>query len=599
MPDLVAQGPEPDQTWRRALPAEEGAGQAVTLGRNAKSDWAAGWDKQISGLHATLTWKDGKLVVAPRPGTPNKIFFRGNPMETEFAAEIGEQFVIGRTTFSVRDSEPTPGSSRPPVEELTCSPQELRSLRFVDADERIEVLASLPGMIRYSPSDLALANRVVQALLQGIPRAAVAAVIQMEPAEAEPTLEVRSCSFRRPTLSAGTLVPEFRPSRRLSQEALFRRRQPVMQCWEASKAKTEFTVSNEFDWAACVPLPDEPTAGWALYIAGSFTPGLGMPSLQDDQKSDLKFATLVADIYGALRQVQDLQKRQTTLASFLSRPVLAALADKDTDHVLRARETEVTVLFCDLRGSCRIAEEGEGDLSQVCDRMSEALGIMTRNIIDKDGVIGDFQGDAAMGFWGWPFATDDQVEQAARAALAIRKEFAQASRMKNHPLAGFTCGIGIANGAAIAGRLGTLDQFKISVFGPVVNLAARLESMTKLFNVPIVLDERAAQRLGAGNNSHWARCRRLAMVQPFGMRQSLVISELLPSAVEPGAMSERDRRDYEAALDAFLGGRWQDAQCLFDRLPADGPSGVLREFIRRRGGRVPKDWNGVMGMETK
>ena len=589
MPDLIAQGPEPGQAWRRTLPAE-----AVTLGRNTKSAWTAEWDKQISGFHATLAWKDGKLFVVPRPGTMNKIFFRGNPMEAEFTAAIGEQFVIGRTTFSIRESEPTPGSSRPPVEELTCSPQELRSLKFVDADERIEVLASLPGMIRYSPSELALANRVVQALLDGIPRAAVAAVLQMGSSQAEPALEVRSCSFRRPTLA-----PDFRPSRRLTHEALYRRRQPVMQCWEATKGKAEFTVSNEFDWAACIPLPDEPTAGWALYIAGSFSPGLGMPSLQDEQKSDLKFATLVADIYGALRQVQDLQNRQSTLASFLSRPVLAALADKDTDQVLRARETEVTVLFCDLRGSCRIAEDAEGNLSQVCDRMSEALGIMTRNIIDKDGVIGDFQGDAAMGFWGWPFATADQVEQAARAALAIRKEFAQASRVHNHPLAGFTCGIGIANGTAIAGRLGTLDQFKISVFGPVVNLAARLESLTKLFNVPIVLDERAAQRLAAGNNSHWARCRRLANVQPYGMRHSAVISELLPSAVEPGAMSERDRRDYEAALDAFLGGRWQDAQCLFERLPADGPSGVLREFIRKRGGRVPKDWNGVMGMESK
>ena len=133
----------------------------------------------------------------------------------------------------------------------------------------------------------------------------------------------------------------------------------------------------------------------------------------------------------------------------------------------------------------------------------------------------------------------------------------------------------------------------------MVNLAARLESMTKLFNVPILLDERAAQRLAAANNSHWARCRRLAMVQPYGMRNRLVISELLPSAVEPGVMSERDRRDYEAALDAFLGSRWQDAQALFDRLPADGPSGVLRDFIRRHGGGPPKDWNGVMGMESK
>ena len=611
MPDLVAQGPEPSQTWRRALPAA-----TVTLGRTAKSDWQAAWDNQISGLHAALTWKDTQLLVVPRQGTTNKVFFRGQPMEAGFAAGVGEQFVIGATTFTVCDSAPTPGSApldRAPLEEMTCSRQELQSVKFVDADERIEVLASLPGMIRFSPSDQELAQRVVQALLQGIPRADAAAVIQMNPEKAKgpvpvsgaatpPSLEVRSCSFRRSALAAN-----FHPSRRLSQEALYRRRQPVLQCFEANRGTRSqaelgnetFTVSGQFDWAACVPLPDEPASGWALYLAGHFSPKLGLPSLQDDQRSDLKFAALVADIYGSLRQVLDLQKRQTTLSSFFSRPVLAALAGKDIDQELRARETEVTVLFCDLRGSCRIAEDAAGDLSKVCDRMSEALGIMTRNIIDKDGVIGDFQGDAAMGFWGWPLATDDQVEQAARAALAIRREFAQASRKKDNPLAGFACGVGIANGPAIAGRLGTLDQFKISVFGPVVNLAARLESMTKLFNVPILLDERSAQRLAAANNSHWARCRRLARVQPFGMRHSELIHELLPPAVEPGVMSEGDRRDYEAALDAFLGGRWPDAQGLLARLPTDGPSGVLRDHMRRHGGRPPEKWEGVLEMECK
>ena len=587
MPDLIAQGPDPTHTWRRALPPGP-----VTLGRNTKSAWQVEWDKEISGLHATLTWKDGKLTVAPRPGTTNKVFYRGNPLEAEFAVALGEQFVIGRTTFTLRESEPTPISSLTPVEELTCSHQELQSIKFVDADERIEVLASLPGMIRYSPSEQDLANRVIQVLLQGMPRAEAAAVIQMDPAITPPKVEVRSCSFRQSKLGQ-----ELHASRRLSYEALYRRRQAVMH-WSEHSQEGPFTLSTEFDWALCVPLPDEPSAGWALYVTGR-SPGITRLSQPDAQKRDLKFATLVADIYGSLRHVQDLQKRHSTLASFLSRTVLAALADKDTDQVLRARQTEVTVLFCDLRGSCRLAEEAEGDLSQVCDRMSEALGIMTRNIIDKDGVIGDFQGDAAMGFWGWPFTTDDQVEQAARAALAIRREFAQASRKRDHSLAGFACGIGIANGPAIAGRLGTLDQFKVSVFGPVVNLAARLESMTKLFNVPILLDERSAQRIAAGNNSHWARCRRLAMVQPYGMRHSVLINELMPPAVEPGVMPERDRRDYEAALDAFLGGRWPDALDLLGRLPYDGPSGVLKDYLRRHGGKPPTDWNGVIGMESK
>src|SRR5262249_37689036 len=151
------------------------------------------------------------------------------------------------------------------------------------------------------------------------------------------------------------------------------------------------------------------------------------------------------------------------------------------------------------------------------------LSIMSTNIIDKDGVIGDFQGDSAMGFWGWPPCGDNHIESAARAALAIRRDISRAAQKPGHPLAGFTCGLGIASGIAVAGQVGTLDQFKFGVYGPVVNLAARLESMTKYFQVPVLADERVAQNLNSARNSHWVRCRRLARVQPYGMRRNLEV----------------------------------------------------------------------------
>src|SRR5207253_1782118 len=98
------------------------------------------------------------------------------------------------------------------------------------------------------------------------------------------------------------------------------------------------------------------------------------------------------------------------------------------DAVLKPRQTEVTVLFCDLRGSCKIAEDAEQDLAATCDRVADALTVMTTNIIKMDGVVGDFQGDAAMGFWGWPLASEDQVEKACRAALGIYHDFLRESK---------------------------------------------------------------------------------------------------------------------------------------------------------------------------
>jgi adenylate cyclase len=591
--DLVAwSGSDPLKRWRRTLP--EGS---LTLGRKGElSTWDVPWDRQISGLHATLTWKEGKLEVRKEPRAVNRIYFRGNPSD-EFTLTPGEQFVIGSTTFALQDDgEPTPSELPAPQIELTCSRQELQQVRYADADERIEVLSALPGMIRFSPSDEDFERRVLAALLQGIPRADTAAVVCVKDIDGKEEIEVRR-ELRRDSRSEG-----LRPSKRLIIKAISKRRQSVLHSWgpgQTSEASLAFTMNMEHSWALCAPLPDEPVAGWGLYVAGRLREEAGKPTRQDLQTGDLKFAELVADIFGSLRQVRDLQRRQTTLERFFSRPVLSALAGRDIDAVLKPKETDVTVLMCDLRGSCRIAEDTDMELPAIWKRISEALTIMTTNIIDKDGVIGDFQGDAAMGFWGWPLEGLGQVEQAARAALGIRRDFLRAAQTPGHPLHGFSCGIGIAHGPAVAGRLGTADQFKVGVFGPVVNRAARLESMTKFFQLPILLDDSAASKLDYHRTSHWARCRRLANVQPYGMTQTVLVNELLPPAVEPGVMAERDRRDYEAALDAFLAQRWDDTRDLLHRLPKDGGCKVLQDFMDKHGQMPPPDWNGVIVLEAK
>jgi adenylate cyclase len=591
MADLLAIGREPQHRWRHTLPAGP-----VTLGRlAAKAAWDVPWDRQISGLHATLTWQHGKLLVRRDPAARNLIFFRGSPAD-EFTMAFGEQFVIGETTFFLDDIEATPeDDAAPAVAELTCSRQELQQHLYADAGERIEALAALPAIIRFSPSDDELERRVLEVLLRGMPHADVAAVVCLDPAG---TGKDTNSLVRRAARRDGQPA-DLKPSRRLLTEAVRRRRQSVVHRWAAAQSDSWLKSIGAGNWALCAPLPDEPAPGWALYVAGGLPPRVQAgDGLTDLQKSDLKFGGLVADIFGALRQVRALQHRQSALSRFLSRPVLAAIADRDMDEVLRPRETEVTVLFCDLRGSCRLVEEGAQALSGLAECLGEALSVMTTHIIDKDGVIGDFHGDAAMGFWGWPVPLVNQVEQAARAALGILRDFSRAARRPGHVLAGFACGIGIANGPAIAGRLGTVDQFKVSVFGPVVNLASRLEAMTRRLQVPILVDERTAQRLAGAHTSHWVRCRRLARVRPHGMTQALTVSELLPAAVEAGAMSENHRRDYEAALDAFIAGHWQDTRDLLERLPPDC-SAFLRASMDRLGTPPPGAWDGTITLDSK
>ncbi len=151
--------------------------------------------------------------------------------------------------------------------------------------------------------------------------------------------------------------------------------------------------------------------GWGLYVAGRFNverTGLTPSSDPTDLREDVKFAELVAAMLSSLRQMRLLEHRQATLSQFFSPVVLETLAVEDPELVLAPRETEVSVLFCDLRGFSRESERQADDLLGLLQRVSRALGVMTHHIRQQGGVVGDFQGDAAMGFWGWPLAQQDE-----------------------------------------------------------------------------------------------------------------------------------------------------------------------------------------------
>ena len=291
-------------------------------------------------------------------------------------------------------------------------------------------------------------------------------------------------------------------------------------------------------------------------MAGRFSDdrtAVGDVSDPSDFRDDLKFTELAATTLGALRDVRMLERQRAGLSQFFSPVVLEALQGVDPEVVLAPRETEVSVLFCDLRGFSRHSERSAEDLLGLLNRVSQALGVTTHAIREQGGVLGDFQGDAAMGFWGWPLAQPDAAVRACLAALAIRAEFTAAAQNVDDPLADFRVGIGIATGRAVAGKIGTVDQVKVTVFGPVVNLASRLEGMTKILHAPILLDERTAIVVRNRLSPAQARLRRVAVVKPYGLDRRLEVTELLPPAAA-SALGDQNIADYEQALDDLLAG---------------------------------------------
>jgi len=560
------------------------------LGRTAEP-WAVPWDHQISRRHVRVRWTGSQLEVARLPDSRNPLFFRGHE-EERFRLSPGEHFVVGETSFTLVDQRATVSVDVPePVQQQSFSTQYLKDVRFRNPDHRLEVLSRLPEVISGSTDDAELFVRLVTMLLAGVPRADAAAVVAIA-CEASDAGSVDVLHWDQRLVARG----DFQPSQGLILEAVSHQ-QSVLHVWRGvpGRGQKQFTESENFDWAICTPVEGRTSDGWALYVTGRFDFDRGSPHPSADPtdlREDVKFTELVAAMLGALRQMRLLERQQATLSQFFSPVVLKSLAEEDPDRVLAPREAEVSVLFCDLRGFSRETERSADDLMGLLERVSRALGIATEHIRERGGVVGDFHGDAAMGFWGWPLKTRDAVLQSCHAALAIRRDF-QAT-------AGFRVGIGLATGRAVAGKIGTVDQVKVTVIGPVVNLAARLEGMTKVLRTAVLLDEATAAAVRRQVPRKAARVRRLARVRPFGLDTPLEISELLPPVSEMPELSEEHLGYYESALDAFLAGQWSAALELLHQLPpADQVKDFLTVYIAQNNRTPPPGWDGVIQLQGK
>ena len=599
MADLIAQGPESHQRWRREIP-EFLSGCELIIGRS-DGDWNVPWDSLISRRHVQLIPKpDDHVHVCCLASSRNPVFHRGHK-SSEFTLVPGEHFVIGKTTFTLaKRPGATDSDAAGGVTEHAYDSSLLRRKNFRDTAARIEMLSRLPDLITSSSSDEELLVRVTNVLLQSTPAASAVAVVAVE--DSGDAGRTSSASPVR-ILHYDSRVPAMADppvSARLVRGTI-NQRTSTLHLWSGARENSAaYTASENVDWALCVPLRSEACPGWALYMTGQ----LGAQSAGDMQRSlraapedlqdDVKFAELVGTMIANLRQSRRLERRQAAIRQFFAPVVMDALAGRDTDEVLEPREADLSVLFCDLRGFSRRSEQDADQLLKLLANVSDALGVMTRHILGTGGVIGDFHGDAAMGFWGWPLDQPDAASLAAEAAIRIRLE-----NNASFEMTGFRCGIGIASGRGVAGRIGTTDQVKVTAFGPVVNLASRLEGMTKAFAAEIILDEATATALREMDPPATTfRLRRLARVRPAGVTTPVDISELLPPLDNQShSLTDSQIEQYERALSAVIAGDWKEAADLLGRLPDwDRPSQTLLSTIENHGHVPPADWTGVIAL---
>lgn len=590
MAELIAVGKDDKQQWWQSI----SDGEEILLGRAPRTGWSVPWDRLISREHAYIRLVDDQLEVRELDTARNPIFFEGEQCK-KFLVSPNCEFRIGETTFRFELPKPPP-AGKPTVVEHTFAREHVTSPLFQNASGCLEVLCKMPSLIKQARTDVDFASQIVDLLLDSLGGALAVAVMQYEASEG---VEVNEPVLMRWNSREGK-VSRFRPSRRLVNRA-FEKKQSVIHLWtEAEADDSQFTMNDDLDWAFCTPIPTSQSERWCLYVSGKkkFS-GIQDVESPEDLIGELRLAELMAHFLGAIRNLRSLEHQHSSMKRFFSPAVVETLVSKEADVALEPREGPVSVLFCDIRGFSRKVEQARDNLPLLLARVSEALSVMTRSILKYEGVIADFQGDAALGFWGWPTQMDDSAVQACRAALAIHEAFREASKDPQHPLHGFQIGIGIGHGNAVAGRIGSQEQIKVGVFGPVVNLASRLQDLTKATGVPILIDEQTATTASKALAIEEGYCRRVAYLRPAGVEVPVNAYALIPRLDDDLSLTGEQLRAHEAAVEAVVGNSWAEAKQLLEKLPlTDGPANFLRNALANLGD-APSDWDGAINMEDK
>jgi class 3 adenylate cyclase len=602
-PDLV-----PRQfAWRYTLPV----GRSVRLGRvPAEADWVVPEDAMISGYHAALLWDGERLHVRrrdkldPALRRPVNNIWVGKADVAEVSLRPGESFAIGQTLFTVHPDGATapasPVDAAPVEHKQEATRDQLEGVAFTNPAAALRALEQLPAYIKGATNEQGLFRQMLKVVMDALPRADAAAVVRLPAAAPTPT-DARVAVVEQHVRSPQHFgLGGFVPSRTLCHRAVVERKRSCLHFWSADPSpsthgETEVAMAamaggKATPWALCTPFQDG--SKYALYITGEVTgvwAELDKPA-RDKAVADLtqyqKIAELLTGLTETTLRTYRLARQNTVIRQAWPRGIWKHLDDPDRlEAMLRPQEKVVTILFCDLRNYSLFASLNADQLVRAWREVAFALDAMSGTITLLNGVVAGFRGDAVLGFWGWPDPLEKQLEMAAQAAVSISEKLSGWLQEKK-------CGLGLTHGRAVAGRLGAHDLAVVDLYGPVVNLAFRLEAMTKAFGVGIIVAPEVADRLAAGDPAgcEW-RTRRLGRVRAKGFPDPVWASELY-SAHSP-AHAEWQRADWDAAVDLFTAGRWDLAWEQLDSLFGSDPAAqCLLRVMARTDRKPPPGWDG-------
>ena len=301
--------------------------------------------------------------------------------------------------------------------------------------------------------------------------------------------------------------------------------------------------------------------------------------------------------YGFFVEARSKKAITGIFGTYVPKELVDEMAKNPGAYTTKGETREMTVLFSDVRNFTSISEGLSA--TELTALMNAYLTEMTKTIQSEKGTIDKYIGDAIMAFWGAPVKDAQHAEHALRSAMAMQRQLDEiAPDFIKRGWPKLAIGVGLNCGPMNVGDMGSAFRRAYTVMGDAVNLASRLESLTKEYGVGILVSENIVAAVPGMVYRELDRVRVKGKLEPITIYEPVGVQGKVGDTV----INEVDR--FHRALDRYRQQRWDEAEQTIASLSmADTNRKVYQMYLERiaalRANPPAKNWDGVFTFMSK
>lgn len=319
--------------------------------------------------------------------------------------------------------------------------------------------------------------------------------------------------------------------------------------------------------------------------------------------SNLNVSSPIREIQLLNESMLSMKQSMRTFAKFIPKVLVSKLMKTGQDLTIGGKNKRATLLFTDVANFTTLSENYPPDKLVI--HLSEYFEEITQIIMQHNGIIDKYIGDAVMAFWGAPTSDKLQAFHACKAALTFKKRLHDLNRkwhFEGKPE--LPTRIGIHTGEVIVGNVGSSDRMNYTALGDTVNLASRLEGVNKFYGTEVIISQDLYREV-----EDKVLVRPLDIVAVKGRNKGVQIYELLaltkddPSLLPTDLQTELSVK-FSKAYNLYLAQHWDQAIEIFSSIAqqfgADQPTKMYLDRCKELKENPPgKEWDGIIHLHSK